>query len=417
MELGRLMKIDFKSWCIASGLFFLILYIILMLTDPPDHDVLLFYKYAMEFKEGTLFSSGVVSGYPPLSWIFIIVPGLFSDDLMVYYYIFAGVDVLCMFLIGVFLHRICENRTHYLLLILVVYLIMILLYSDHAVRKFDIVPALMMICSIDLFLRNRYGPAVFVSVIGALVKYFPALLIPVFIVMVMFERDSLKKTLKALLACIGIGLVGLAALLGTGLMDYNSILGFITSQDTRGFHIESLVGTFSTVFCNITGEPTWYVPSTDFTVDVKNAICDALIGPWMYIMLVVILCVMATVFLSFYKKHNAVLESKEEYFKFLTASALAMLLAFVLMNKVFSTQFMLWLFPLMIMFLCYRPKVETGFFLVIYLAMMVIVYFFLRSSSQGIMAIRDLLLIALMIISLRYVITRKWTINLDEDKG
>ena len=414
MDLARLDVIKPKHIYIILGVIFLILYIYLMLTDPPRHDVVLFQKYAEMFKAGTLFNSGVVSGYPPLAWIFIIVPGLFTSDLQSYYEVFAAVDVVCMFLIGVLLYRICKDRTKYPLILLAIYVIITVIYSDHAVRKFDIIPVLFMMVSIYLFLeKKKYSWAVIVALLGGLIKYFPALLIPIFIFMVMKDREALKDTMKGFVICIVLGVAAVAALILSGTMDFASLLGFISSQDARGFHIESTVGTTSVVICHLMGMPTDYVPSTDFTVDVDNAICNAMIGWWMYLFYALVILSFALFFITQYRKRC---EDEEDFYKYLTASSLAMILVFILFNKVFSTQFIQWFYPLLIMFLCYREPREGLVLSVLTIAISALSRYFLNTESQEIMLLRDILLFVMMFLAFRYVITRKWSLGLDEER-
>ena len=407
MDLARLDAIKPKHIYIILGVIFLILYIYLMLTDPPRHDVVLFQKYAEMFKAGTLFNSGVVSGYPPLAWIFIIVPGLFTSDLQSYYEVFAAVDVVCMFLIGVLLYRICKDRTKYPLILLAIYVIITVIYSDHAVRKFDIIPVLFMMVSIYLFLeKKKYSWAVIVALLGGLIKYFPALLIPIFIFMVMKDREALKDTMKGFVICIVLGVAAVAALILSGTMDFASLLGFISSQDARGFHIESTVGTTSVVICHLMGMPTDYVPSTDFTVDVDNAICNAMIGWWMYLFYALVILSFALFFITQYRKRC---EDDEDFYKYLTASSLAIVLVFILFNKVFSTQFIQWLYPLFVMMLCYRDLKQTAILSAVFIFIVLLSRVFLAISYQNMTAgqcllfVRDILMIYALIVAFRTI--------------
>lgn len=415
MDFTRLDELRPKQVFIILGIFFIILYIYLMLTDPPQHDVVLFHDYAQRFKAGTLFNSGVISGYPPLSWAFIIFPGLFTDDLQTYYEIFAGIDVLCMFLIGVLLYKICKDRTRFPLLLLVVYLLITVFYCDHAVRKFDIIPVLFMTYSIYLFLvKEKYSWAVIVAVLGALIKYFPALLIPIFIFMVMKDRPALKEMMKGFVLCLVLGVAAAGILIATGTMDAASLLGFITSQDSRGFHIESTVGTASVVICHLTGMPTFYTPSTDFTADVDNDICNAMIGWWMPVFFASVILTIVVILITQYRKGC---DGEEDYFKYLTASSLAIMLMFILMNKVFSTQFIQWFYPLVIMFLCYRQPREGVVLSIICLLIAGISRIFLNTENQELMLFRDILMIALMVLAFRYMISRKWSLGLDDEEA
>jgi hypothetical protein len=336
---------------------------------------------------------------------------MFTDDVQVYYAIFAAMDIIAMFLVGYLLIKICRVHTKYWYLILIVYMLVTAIYCDHAVRKFDIIAVVVMTLSIYLFLNKRYELSIIMAVVGALIKIFPVILIPVFIIMVLKDRDALKSTMKGLVVCIGIGLVAVAAIVATGMMSLDNITGFISSQNARSFHMCSTVGALSAMVCEWTGKPTSYVIEAN-TLDVKNYICDALIGGWMTVFaisLIVVIILVAYLYLR-----NPPIDSDEDYFKFLTAASLALMIVFLLMNKVFSTTYLQWSYPLLIMFLCYRGKFDTLIVSAIYISTMVLTIVFLNSGTNELMLLRAIILSVLVVLCFRYMYKRKWDLGLDE---
>ena len=124
-------------------------------------------------------------------------------------------------------------------------------------------------------------------------------------------------------------------------------------------------------------------------------------------MIVVLVVSISLIFFGCMKKQ---INDEKVRFKILTASVFFLLLVCLLINKVFSTQFLQWIYPLMIMFLCYRKVSDIVMFAVMYAATMLISVDFLSSSNQTLLLARDILLIVLLIFSASYVLFGRWDI-------
>ncbi len=381
-----------KRLLLVSAVIFVLLYVILLKFDPPTDDVLVFYDYSQMFKDGTLFDDGAFAEYPPLAWIFILLPGMFSDSLDVYNAIYSGLDILCMFLLGMVLMRICKGRVSNLSLIMVVYLVITLIYADQAVKKFDIVPVLMMTASLMYFLERKDTLAVIFAIIGAMMKVFPILLILVFFIILIKDRGRLIGLFKCLVICCLVCLAIVMLLFLTGI-EMDVLFGFISFQSDRGFHIESTVGSLSVVICSIMGLETSYIGHYH-TYDVDNVICGALIDNWSFVMVAVMLVVLFAVLILSRKMDY---DDEAGRFKYLTAASLALLLSLILVNKVFSTQFVQWFYPLVVMYLCYRDRKEFAVLTSVYVVIMVLSRTFTIIESQELLVVRDVLMLILII--------------------
>lgn len=394
-----------KKRVVRLGVFFIGLYLVNVLFNPLDSgDVLIFFDYSQEFKQGILFDDGGFSEYPPLAWPFILLPGLFVDTLEAYNLIYTAVDVICMFVIALVLIRVCGNRTKHIDLLLIAYLIMTVLYVDQAVKKFDIIAVMMMSISLMMFVEKRYFGAVSFAIIGGLIKIFPFLLLPVFFIMVLRKRSELIATVIPLIAWV-FGLAIAAAMAMALGVDKDIIFGFLTFQGGRGFHVESFIGTLSVVICHITGNSTTYVIA-NHTKDVDNFICDALVDYWIYIFLISMAAVALTIFIK-YLKHGSEMEEGDNY-KFLTSAVLAMLVTMLLANKVFSTQFIQWVYPLIVMYMCFRDEKGIITVAAVFCLTVAISRFFLAESIQEMLLFRDILLVIFLYSGLLYVTKKDW---------
>ena len=393
-----------KRMALFMLLFLVIAQIICLVFIPANNDVMVFFDYSQQFKAGTLFDGGAFSEYPPLAWAVIILPGLFSNDFTVYFIIFSGIDVICMFLTGLMLMRICRERTRYLPILMLVYIAMTGLYFDQAIFKFDIVAVLMMTLSIDRFVSKRYCAAVAFAVIGAFIKLFPILLLPVFLIILLKDRGELERFMKGTAVVFGIALLLLAILLLSGVHS-DILFGFISFQGDRGFHHESVFGTFTVIICMIFGIETTY-PEAYHTLDIKNMFCDAVIGYWTFVMAAVMVLALCAIV---YERSRFRDGDDKQRFIFLISSSAILMLAFIMINKVFSTQFIQWLYPLFVMMLCYRDLKQTAILSAVFIVIVLLSRAFLAISYQNMTAgqcllfVRDILMIYALIVAFRMI--------------
>lgn len=393
-----------KKMALFMLLSLVIAQVICLVFIPANNDVVVFFDYSQQFKAGTLFDGGAFSEYPPLAWIIILMPGLFSSDFTVYFIIFSGIDVVCMFLTGLLLMKICRERTRHLPILMLTYIAMTLLYFDQAIFKFDIVAVLMMTLSIDRFIDRRYCSAVIFAVIGAFIKLFPVLLLPVFFIMLLRNREELERFLKGTAAVVGVVVLSLAILLLSGIHG-DILFGFISFQGDRGFHHESVFGTFTVIICMLFGIETSY-PEAYHTVDISNVICDAVIDYWTIIMAVVMVLALCAIVYERFRTRD---EDDRRRFIFLISSSAILVLSFIMINKVFSTQFIQWLYPLFVMLLCYHDMKQTVILSAVFIIIILLSRLFLAISylymsvGQCLLFVRDILMIWALIMSFRTI--------------
>ena len=111
-------------------------------------------------------------------------------------------------------------------------------------------------------------------------------------------------------------------------------------QNSRGFHVESTIGVLIQFFGNL-GAWEYTIVSAASTFDVRNFITEALAPAWTYFVIAVMALTVALVIRHAYSTHKEglTLENLSLYMGVLV-------LTFILSNKVFSTQYMMWLLPL-----------------------------------------------------------------------
>lgn len=371
---------------------------IVLLDSGPRNDVVNFYHHAMSIKDGVLPYSGFEFEFPPLSLVFFTIPGLFTSDLVTYSRIFAFQSAVFMSIAAYCIMRMApdgDSRARYLAG--AVFTLLILLYLTESVKKFDAIVMSLTIISLFFFSRGRWGLAYGIMAMAALTKMYPACFL---ILMAMYNglssHGGTEALKKGILACIVMVLVAFVPLwvAGVGVADS---LSFISFHAGRGFQVESTMATLIMILGKLGLTDVQIVPAND-TNDVAGPIADALSPDWMMVCLVLV--GIALIFCVTRMPRGGVGWSAQK----LAMAMMFVCIVFMLSNKVFSTQYMMWLFPFIAMF-CYMPGIpgdRLKRLLMLAVVMQLLCIVFLRSEIGSWIYIlacasRDLILVVLAV--------------------
>lgn len=318
--------------------------------------------------------------------------------------LYAAVITLLMFLTLCVVVRTCREHGASVRLAVLAYMAMTVIYYSQAIRKFDMGAVLFMALAVKLFLNGRYGLAYPAALVGGLVKAFPFLAGLAFLVLTVRDRRAWKGTAVGFGICILIAAAVFVPLMAV--FDSSAVFNFVTGNSDRGFQQESFMATLSVIACTVLGMDTGVVRANS-TWDVDNAICDALSGCWTAVTAGAVLLTAAVILLKASSRWRD--GGDEERTKLLSASLLALLLVFMLSNRVFSTQYIQWIYPLIPLVLGFRERGDARFVLIVS-----VVIVFLSWSAPGIMLnhgvllVRDLLMLWLAVRCLRFVSGGPW---------
>lgn len=388
---------------LTAGAALLAMYLIFSNGEPHD-DVLVFYDYAMRFDAGELLYRDFNDFYPPLAWVFILGPGLLTSDLQDYFRIYAGIATLCMFLTLVVIVRICRRNGIRTDAAVLAYMAVTLIYYNHAIRKFDIEAVLFLALSMMLFLERRYALAYPMAVIGGLIKLFPLVAVPVFLIMALRDRSSQRGTVIGMAVSVVLAIVVIAPLMAA--FDASEVLKFLGGNSGRGFQSESVMATVSELLCGLLGIGSERIPAYG-TTDVSNPICDVLSGPWILAMAAVMIASLAFV----WRRSRGGFGSEQGRIMFVSASLFVVMSAFILSNKVFSTQYIQWLYPMIPLLLAFRGRGDYAYGLIMFAAFVFLSWIGpMGVPDARILLIRDLLLLYLTLHFAGYLGGRDWTL-------
>jgi uncharacterized membrane protein len=187
------------------------------------------------------------------------------------------------------------------------------------ITKYDPFPTFLLMFSIFLFIYGKELGGYFTSGIGFLAKWFPAILLPYYLMFDLKRKRNKNEIIRALLfTALGILIIILPFLL----LNYTGFL------DTYSRHIGRSSEAFSLIF---------YV---DFILNNLAGLTRSFEAVSIFLMLII-----QVLFIWYYWKF------KNAEYKTLCSFIFFSIFIFVIFNKVFSPQYMLWLTPFFALFL------------------------------------------------------------------
>ena len=320
MELYPEKKLShFALMAIAIGIISVMtLIFVLVITQANTDlwDVGVYYRYAnMTFTEGKIPYVDYTIEYPQVSLVSIMLPyipvlltgdpNLFIPAHMLLMMIFHVLTIMFTYLTTEKLYG--RRRAFYVAGLLT--LLAPLTY--YAITKFDAFPACIMMFSIYLFVNRRQTESYFMATLGTMTKIFPFILFPFYII------SNIKNKMNYWFELLISGLVVIAVMLLPMTFNLKNFLFTYTMHANRGIQSESIYF----LIYQITG--------INFGVGILNTIATIL--PF--------ICI-ATVAFDYYGDLDP---SDDTMLSYLTLA----LFFFIVLNKVFSPQYILWIAPLL----------------------------------------------------------------------
>jgi uncharacterized membrane protein len=319
---------------VTVNIFILLIWMNFSVFDPRVHpDVELYLSYADLMKNGQIPYRDFTVEYPPLALLLLLIPRLFSANIAGYADGFA-ILMLAFNLLGLYfasrLSRLLKTN-HFLTS--VIYTFSFFIIGDIAINRFDVVPAVLSLAAIYYFLKGGDKTAWFVLALGVLTKLYPAVLAPLFIISYLRGKEY-KPLLKNLAIFAGTGLVAVLPFL---IASPEGFWGFINFHSERGLQLESgyasllmlteMLGLTKVEIVLAYSSVDVWAPASDFLLSISNYVAIA----------AVFACYV------FYYRANP---TKERDPAKLAGFSVGVLSVLMVTTKIFSTQFVIWLFPL-----------------------------------------------------------------------
>ena len=328
-----------------------ILYIVVQFTDMPSSVVDGYFPYADAMMHGVfpytdkvfVYDDWNVWEYPPLAYCLMIIPRIFTSSTAGYQAVYL---VLVLVFLWIGLHstgEIAEIRGYSRSRAYLVYTLTMMLMAEFVFDRYDVFPVVLCILAVQFFLQKRIPLTAVMIGLGILLKLYPVLLLPVFLIWLLRERRyrdiSCAAVSLVIVMCVAVPFV----LIG----DISQMFGYHSS---RPMEIESLAASVLEVWRLIDpacGMSVIYSYGSDNLV---GGISDS-VSPYLtYVMLLVIVVVWLLYVLRSGSDRN--LESRSFAVMFLTVSA------FMLFGAIFSAQYVMWLIPFLLVLLMMEPSAE-----------------------------------------------------------
>ena len=281
-----------------------------------------------------------ITEYPPLSLIFFVIPRIFFSDSFGYNIGYV-IMIFVITIIGLHLmRRTAESLNMNPVWAMTIYSVLIALLLEYVADRYDIIPAVMTLASFYFFINKKMPAAFIILALAMMTKLYPAILLPIYLIIYMVERDWKGFATGTVWFLIGAAVVALPCLL----IEPDLIMGFMGYHSVRPLEIDSFAATLIYPFSLFGLTDVWIQASTDAgsygSDNLRGPLCDA-VAPW----LTPIMMVLIVLFILWYGNVRYRLEKVDERAFVLSAAIFISLMIFILVGKVLSSQYIIWVVP------------------------------------------------------------------------
>ncbi|MFT4033578.1 MAG: glycosyltransferase family 87 protein [Siphonobacter sp.] len=336
--------------------------------------------------------------YPPLAILPIILPGLIfhNSSFQNYSLVFFLENLLFIFLLGITIYNIAIklNLSKFIWKILARYAILILLSWITVSWRFDIFCTLLTALSFLSVLRKQaFIGGIWIS-LAIVTKLYPIVFIPVFLLYFFIQ----KKYTQLFYLILGCGIVIGLTTIGIALTAGDAILSFLNYHQLRGLQIESIGGGFILVL-HILHYIAADVVFNYGAFHLASSWSDNL-AKWSPIFFVITyLVIIGFIKYDFTKDYKT---KKYISSDSLLKGSVSVLLIFIITNKVFSPQYLIWLIPFILFLSIKYLKIIMVIFILTFLLFPFIYRFLLEINpfAVGVLVLRNLLVIIVLLLIL-----------------
>jgi hypothetical protein len=372
-------------------------------------DVVNFYNYSELIKSGLIPYKDFNFEYPPFALVFFLIPSIFTSDLETYVILFGAEMILFVLLTLYFMMKLAEKININRYFVAIIYMFFIMIYFDQMIKKFDMAAAALTFMSFYFFCERRYNLSYGLMTLAAITKLYPVVLIPILFMMNMLgkEKNKVPIMLKGSVVCVVICALVMVPFLMMS-VSLSEIFSFLTFHSDRGFQVESIMGVIVQCLGYFGLTSVEIVPSC-YTYDVLSPICDILLPYWLPLCGVAMVFVFLLIYVSI---RRTKIDSYDRNVKVLAIYFVSALLLFMLINKVFSTQYVLWLYPfipfsiLIIGKSLNMPMLLLSSLVAVFSVLIILIGVF-GQLFLFVNVVRDILLIVIMIELIMFILGRK----------
>lgn len=277
-----------------------------------------------------------VMEYPPFALVFFAIPRFFGDTPWTYNIAYVA-EVFVFMVIGLILvSKLAERMGHDQKKAMLVYAVLTLLMLEFVVDRYDIFPAVLTLASFYLFATKRYAWAGIILAVATLTKLYPAVVFPLYLLYLAYNRQW-RDALSATIGFFGAGVLIVAVV---WLIEPQMITNFLSYHTDRPLQIESVPSSILYLLSMLgladVEIQSFFDPGSFGSDNLIGPLPDAVAEIMMPLMIILILAVYA---LYAWARGR----TSDEGLRLLGFAVVAVLMLFMVANKVFSSQYLVWI--------------------------------------------------------------------------
>lgn len=302
--------------------------------------------------------------YPPAALLVFLVPKIFSWDLVSFHFSYAIFAALAYVLFAKYLLKITDHYGIQRANVYISLIVLAIVGNQFITARNDIFAVLMVTLAFYCFAVKRYDLSAVFLAIGAMIKIYPVILVPMFMIIFLSRKDWKGMFRYAIVSGVACVLMELPFIIA----DPSTAFAYLTYHSDRGLQVEGVVSsvlTFVNLFVPIIDEIGIYYGSNTIVGDIPD-MCAHILDKALYILLII------SALWMLYRCCRTTLDDDRKEFRILTTISIIILFVFITFSKVYSAQYMLWFLSLLPLLLlspgdgCYDRMVRLTAYYVIF---------------------------------------------------
>lgn len=274
--------------------------------------------------------------YPPLAMVFFAIPRLFGSSPWGYETAYVAMMWAFMVLGLLMADRTARDLGYSRGRAMGLYSLLVLLLLEFVLDRFDMIVAVFVIASLMFFAEGRSRMSFLMLAIATLLKVVPAVLFPVLLIALVAQgrrRDALEGALLYIMT-------GAAVMAVFWLVEPDSVTSFLDYNSDRPLQIESVAASFLYPL-SMMGVSDMWIQSADeegshLSDNLRGSLPDDVASVLLPVTCIAVLAVWA---LYAWRERRG----PSGGIAMMAFACLAAMLMFLVTNKVFSSQYLLWL--------------------------------------------------------------------------
>jgi uncharacterized membrane protein len=306
------------------------------------NDIATDYEYSSYIVHGFLPYRDFLVEYPPLALIFMTIPRLFSQNILVYIWAYA-VEILIFDILGLLIiSRLAKNLRLSLWKTLSLYTLSLLAIGPIIATRFDLIPGILALLAVYTFMKGRYKTAWGLLAVGIMTKLFPIIIAPFFIIYQLRNRQ--KRQLKEGVLCVLV--TCLVVILPGLILSPSGLWETFEYHAQRGLQIESIYASILELLNALNVIHLRFIFNFG-SYNINSPIGDIFSNLSFFIMLLCLIATYIGYFILTVKKPEFEESSLSNTCdtKILAGYTTIAIIVFTLTNKVFSPEYIIWIYP------------------------------------------------------------------------